>query len=205
MLKDYQALFNGLSEGFIVLDREGYIVSVNPAACSITGFPSKEMIGQPARFLYNNDSTKADYELQMVNKKGSWVSEGWKNKADGSNYWAELTFSILYDKDRIQVGYSCLLRDRTQKKLEFYDVRKSEERYRLMVDSVKDYAIFMLDSKGYIMSWNDGAKKTKGYSANEIIGKHFSTFYTTEDLESKKPENFRSRSRQANTKKKDGE
>ncbi|HEX5864403.1 MAG TPA: MASE1 domain-containing protein, partial [Casimicrobiaceae bacterium] len=67
-------------------------------------------------------------------------------------------------------------------------LRQSEERFRLLVDGVKDYAIFMLDSDGYIKSWNSGAEKIKGYKASEIIGKHFSTFYTQEDLARNWPE-----------------
>jgi PAS domain S-box-containing protein len=188
MLKDYQALFHGLSEGFVVLDKEGYIIYVNPAVTSITGYPSKHFIGNPIRILYDEDATKADYELELVHKKGSMTSDGWRTRQDGSRYWSEISFSIIHDRNHEHVGYTCVLRDETEKKLELYELRKREERYRFMVESVKDYAIFMLDTKGNIISWNDGARRIKGYWPNEIIGKHFSTFYTAEDLESKKPE-----------------
>ncbi|MFH1799392.1 MAG: PAS domain S-box protein [Candidatus Omnitrophota bacterium] len=66
-------------------------------------------------------------------------------------------------------------------------LKKSEEQVRLLVESVKDYAIFMLDPQGNVMSWNSGAEKIKGYRPGEIIGKHFSCFYTKEDVESGKP------------------
>src|ERR1700737_2181706 len=60
--------------------------------------------------------------------------------------------------------------------------------YQLMVESVRDYAIFMLDPNGYIASWNRGAERIKGYSADEIIGRHFSAFYPAEDIAARKPE-----------------
>jgi len=66
-------------------------------------------------------------------------------------------------------------------------LRQTEERFRLLVESVKDYAIFMLDPCGHIISWNLGASRIQGYVANEIIGQHFSCFYTHEDIESEKP------------------
>ena len=95
--------------------------------------------------------------------------------------------SPLYEQKKL-LGYSCIIRDVSEKKKLDVEVRQSEERFRLMVDAVRDYAIFMLDSTGHIVSWNEGAKRIKGYSAGAIIGKHFSTFYTSEDLDSKKPE-----------------
>src|SRR3569623_241763 len=67
-------------------------------------------------------------------------------------------------------------------------LRQSEERFRLLVEGVKDYAIFMLDPHGYVSTWNEGAKRIKGYEAEEILGEHFSIFYTEEDVERGRPE-----------------
>jgi len=67
-------------------------------------------------------------------------------------------------------------------------LRESEERFRLLVEGVKDYAVFMLDADGYITTWNLGAQRIKGYESEEIIGEHFSTFYTDEDVERGHPE-----------------
>lgn len=68
------------------------------------------------------------------------------------------------------------------------DLRRSEERFRLLVEGVKDYAIFMLDSEGHVTTWNDGAERNEGYEAEEILGEHFSVFYTEEDIERGHPE-----------------
>jgi len=173
-----------------MLDKDGYIQFSNPATAILTGYTADELLNSRLSIFYNfnNDTTKAEYELNLARKKGVFISEGWRTKKDQSKFWGEFKLSPLFDKQRQFAGYSCVLRDISERKQAELELRESEENYRLMVEGVKDYAIFMLDPNGYIKTWNDGARNTKGYSAGEIIGKHFSTFYTAEDLESKKPE-----------------
>jgi PAS domain S-box-containing protein len=94
--------------------------------------------------------------------------------------------------DAISVGLNTMAEELdAAKSLEEKNIRvlkESEERFRLLVENVKDYSIFMLDPKGYIMSWNRGAQHIKGYTAEEAIGKHFSIFYTPEELANNEPE-----------------
>lgn len=183
-------LLQGIHEAIIVLDREGYIIYVNHAVTTITKFTSAEVINKHLTIFYpsNEDVIKAEYELNLSLKKGNFISEGWRYKKDGERYWGEMLLSPLYDESKNLSGYSCIIRDVTEKKKLEIELRENEERFRFMVEGVRDYAIFMLDTTGHILSWNEGAKRIKGWSANEIIGKHFSTFYTSEDLEDKKPE-----------------
>ncbi|HEV7331600.1 MAG TPA: PAS domain S-box protein [Flavisolibacter sp.] len=189
MITNCQLLIQSIGDAILFLDQDGYIQYINPATTSLTGFSDSDLMNQPLSKLYTaaDGSMKAAYEISMAQKQGKFMSEGWKLRKDGSQFWSELTLYPVKDKNEI-VGFSCLLRNVSERKKNELDLRQSEERYRLMVESVKDYAIFMLDSTGHIMSWNEGAKRLKGYHTSEIIGKHFSIFYTAEDLDSKKPE-----------------
>ncbi len=188
MYTNCQLLLRSISDGIIMLDRDGYITYSNPAATRITGFSKEELNNKHVSILYNDDTIKSEYELNLAKTKGKFISEIWRFKNDGTRYWGELTLTSIFDEQKMLEGYTCLLRDTSEKKLQEVELRKSEEHFRLMVEGVKEYAIFLLDPKGFIVTWNDGAKRIKGYSANEIIGRHFSSFYTSEDLESKKPE-----------------
>jgi PAS domain S-box-containing protein len=185
-------LLRGICDGVFMLDKDGYIKYLNPAAATLTGYSEEELINRPFIILYNDNdfsnSIKGEYELSLALKQGKFVSEGWKRKKDESTFWGELLLAPLYDERNLLLGYSAVLRDTTEKKKAELELRESEERFRLMVEGVRDYAIFLLDVNGYIRTWNDGAKRIKGYSSTEIIGKHFSIFYTAEDLNEKKPE-----------------
>lgn len=191
MIKNCQLLLHSISEAVLMLDKDGYIVYANTAASTLTGYGPSELLNKPIYLLYNNnteDNIKAEYELSLVRKKGKFVAEGWRKKKEGTRFWGEMILSLINDEQGNFAGFSCLVRDLTEKKQTEIALRQSEERFRLMVESVKDYAIFMLDPTGHILTWNEGAKRIKGYSSSEIRGKHFSTFYTAEDLADGKPE-----------------
>jgi PAS domain S-box-containing protein len=190
MIMNCNSLLEGLGEGIVLLDNEGYISYSNPAVSSITGYTPYELENKHLSIFYpgNEESIKAEYELGLAQKKGSFLSEGWRSRKDGSNYWGEMLLAPLFDEQQKRTGYTCILRNITDRKEQEIQLRQNEERFRLMVEGVRDYAIFMLDTTGHIISWNEGARRIKGWSANEIIGQHFSTFYTAEDLEDKKPE-----------------
>ena len=189
MFNNCQNLIRGISEAIIMLDSDGYITYSNPATTSITGYNANELLDKPFSVIYQNsdDSIKAEYEIGLALKKGKFVSEGWKRRKDDSLFWAEMSLSSIYDEENSLIGFGCILTDSSHRKELEIKLRQSEESFRLMVESVTDYAIFMLDATGHIATWNEGAKKIKGYSAGEIIGKHFSTFYTDEDLKTGKP------------------
>lgn len=158
-----------------MLDLDGYIKYANAAATSISGFSKKELVHSHLSIFYHHDPIKTEYELSLAKKEGRFISEGWRPRKDEGRFWGEITITLVKEGDA-PIGYSCLLRDITEKKKQEFELRKSEERYRLMVEAVRDYAIFMLDAEGNIVTWNEGAKRLKGYAANEIIGRHFSTF-----------------------------
>jgi PAS domain S-box-containing protein len=183
-------LLQSINEAIVILDTDGYIAYSNPAVTAVTGFSATELLNQHLSIFYPTaeDIVKAEYEIGLSLKKGKFVSEGWRAKKGKKQFWAEASLAPFYDEQKKLAGYSYIIKDISKKKQWELELRQSEERFRLTVEGVRDYAIFMLDTTGHIMSWNEGAKRIKGYSANEIIGKHFSTFYTAEDLEDKKPE-----------------
>jgi PAS domain S-box-containing protein len=190
MTQDFNLLFESNSESFIVLDTHGLITYANPAAFALTGYENGELTNKHFSIIYFNpdDDFKVDYELELTRKKGRFKTEAWKVRKDGSKFWAEM-FICPFHKQQKVAGYTVILHDRTEKKELELSIRKNEEMYRLMVEGVQDYAIFMLDTTGHIVTWNDGAKRIKGYHPSEIIGRHFSIFYTTEDLQNNKPAN----------------
>jgi PAS domain S-box-containing protein len=182
-------LLQTLPQAILQLDPDGYITYANPAATNLTQYALHELVNQPISCLYHpvGDTTKAYYELSLAKKAGLFRTQGWRTKNDGTTAWCEISYSCLYEANTRFSGYACMLTDRSAQQQEALRLRQQEERYRLMVEGVKDYAIFMLDTGGHILTWNEGAQRIKGYAANEIIGKHFSTFYTAEDLADGKP------------------
>jgi PAS domain S-box-containing protein len=119
--------------------------------------------------------------------KGHVEDEGWRLRKDGSKFWASVTITPVRDARGNLIGFGKVTRDLTERRRKELALRRSEERSRLFVDGVKDYAIFMLDPDGCVSTWNVGAERIKGYKASEIIGQHFSVFYPGEDKRSGKP------------------
>ena len=190
MTPDLQLLVDSIRDALIILDKDGFIVFANPATTALSGYHKDELLGNHLSMLYNipGDINKEEYELGEARTKGDYSAEGWKTRKDGSRFWGEMSLNPSLAPDGSLLGFSCIIRDVSAKKDYELEISESEERYRLLVEGVMDYSIFMLDPTGHIMTWNEGARRTKGYSSNEVIGKHFSIFYTAQDLHDKKYE-----------------
>ena len=179
-IKDY-AIF--------MLSREGIIVSWNEGAKRIKGYEPDEIIGKHFSVFYipeDLENKKPERELRIATETGKYEEEGWRKRKDGSLFWAHVIITAIYDPKGQHLGFSKITRDLTERKHAEDQLKQSEERYRLLVEQVEDYGIFMLDETGHISSWNEGAAHINGYEAGEIIGKHFSIFYTAEDIAAKK-------------------
>jgi PAS domain S-box-containing protein len=172
------------------LDPTGHILSWNEGARLIKGYEPGEIIGCHFSIFYPKedvDAGKPPWELEVAIRDGKFEEEGWRIRKDGTRFWANVVITPLRDDSDLLVGFAKVTRDLTERRKADQALRASEQRFRLLVQSVKDYGIFLLDPKGHIVSWNEGAHRIKGYTADEIIGRHFSTFYPEEDIAAGKP------------------
>jgi PAS domain S-box-containing protein len=174
-----------------LLDVDGTVLTWNPGAARLKGYEAGEIVGRHFSAFYPRvdiDAGKCERELELAAAEGRFEDEGWRVRKDGSWMWANVVITALRDESGALRGFGKVTRDLTERKAAEDQLRESEERLRLLVDEVKDYAIFMLDPEGTVVSWNSGAERLKGYRASEIIGKHFSTFYSEVDRQAGKPQ-----------------
>jgi PAS domain S-box-containing protein len=168
-----------------MLDTDGVIATWNPGAERLKGYKPEEAIGKHFSIFYTQedlDDGKPARELKIAIAEGKYEEEGWRLRKDGSRFWALVVITAMWDEQGILRGFAKVTRDMSDRRL----LVESEERLRLLLASVKDYAIFMLDPKGLIASWNPGAEQIYGYSTAEVVGKHFSKFYLPEDRPAEK-------------------
>ncbi|HEX3583653.1 MAG TPA: PAS domain S-box protein, partial [Thermoanaerobaculia bacterium] len=173
-----------------LMGTDGEIRTWNRGAARIFGYTSEEAIGQNFRMFYGEEdlaNRKPQHELEVADREGRIEDEGWRIRNDGTRFWVNTVITALRNPDGTLRGFAKVTRDLTKRREADERIRQSEEMFRLLVANVQDYAIFMLDPDGYIASWNAGAHRIKGYTAEEIIGKHFSIFYPEEDILSGKP------------------
>ncbi len=173
------------------LDTEGYILTWNTGARRLKLYTPEEAIGRHFSMFYPPEdlaARKPQRELEIAVETGQVEDEGWRVRKDGTRFWANVLITALRDDDGRLLGFAKVTRDLTERRAAEEEIRQSEERLRLLVHSVKDYAIFMLDPNGIVSTWNAGAERIKGYSAEEIIGSHFSVFYPPEGIAEGKPE-----------------
>lgn len=172
-----------LDYAIFMLGPEGQVLSWNPGAERLMQYKPAEIIGQHFSRFYPPDANERGwpvYELEVAKKDGRFEDEGWRIRKDGSRFWANVIITALRDDHGGLRGFSKITRDLTSRKEYEEGLRASDERFRLLVEGVKDYAIFMLNPQGLVTSWNAGAERIKQYSAGEIIGQHFSRFYTSD-------------------------
>jgi PAS domain S-box-containing protein len=176
--------------GIFILDPEGYIVSWNTGAEKLKGYARDEIIGRHFSVFYPPEAVATGWpeeELRRAREQGRFEDEGWRLRKDGSRFWANVVITALHEPSGKLAGFAKVTRDLTERRRHEEELRASEERFRLLVDSLRDYAVFMLDVDGTVRSWNAGAMALKGYTAAEIIGRHFSVFYPPHDQKDGKP------------------
>jgi PAS domain S-box-containing protein len=187
-LRRRRTILDSANEAFISIDRRGRIIDWNEAATRTFGWRGPEALGQdiadliiPARYRLAHRQGLARFmdtgESRVLNKR----IEMFALRRDGEEFPAEMVVSEVSFAGQLQ--FACFLHDITER----HQKAQADENFRLLIHSVQDYAIFMLDPDGTVSSWNEGARAIKGYEPGEIIGRHFSTFYPPDDLALNKP------------------
>ncbi|GAB1515768.1 PAS domain-containing sensor histidine kinase [Actinophytocola sp. KF-1] len=188
----YRLLVHNIRDyAIFMLDPDGHIVTWNLGAERIKGYREAEILGKHFSVLYPHADVAADkpgQELRDAVRAGRLEDEGWRRRKDGTLFWANVIITPLFDDTGELRGFGKVTRDMTERRNTEQALRESEERFRLLVQGVRDYGIFMLDPAGHIISWNVGAERINGYAEQEILGKHFSVFYPPEDIADGKPE-----------------
>jgi PAS domain S-box-containing protein len=178
---DYRRMVEAIGDyAIFLLDEHGHIRTWNLGAERYKGYRAEEVIGRHFRLFYPQelvDRGWPEHELEVAREVGRFEDEGWRVRKDGSQFWANIIITRLLDERGELRGFSKITRDLSERRLHEEALRTSEERFRLLVEGVHDYAIFLLDPDGRIASWNSGAQRNKGYRPDEVIGRHFSMFY----------------------------
>jgi len=170
-----------------ILDLQGRVTTWNAGAERIKGYAASEIIGQHFSKFYPREEIeggKCERALEEASRAGRFEEEGWRIRKDGTRFWANVVITALRNRDGTVGGFAKVTRDLSERRAAEEEAR----RFRLLVESVKDYAIFILGPGGHVATWNAGAERIKGYCPSEIIGQHFSKFYPRKDVEEGKCE-----------------
>jgi PAS domain S-box-containing protein len=164
-----------------MLDPSGIVTSWNSGAQRLKGYTEQEIVGEHFSRFYMDEDRQAGLPqraLATAEREGKFENQGWRVRKDGTRFWAHVVVDPIRDASQRIVGFAKVTRDLSERKAAEAALQESEEQFRFLVQSVTDYAIYMIDPTGRISSWNSGAERIKGYRPDEIIGKHFSRFYT---------------------------
>lgn len=175
----------------VLMDEAGQIVGWNRGAEVMLGHPEQEAVGQPHDLLYTSEDRTAGIpraELDTAARLGEAKDDRWHVRRDGSRLFGSGTVTAIRDGAGTLLGFVKVFRDLTAERRSAERLAESENRYRLLVSSIKDYAIFMLDADGRVSYWTPAAERIKGYTAAEIVGRPFATFFLPEDQERQVPE-----------------
>jgi PAS domain S-box-containing protein len=185
MQENYHLLVESIKDyAIFMLDPTGHIISWNIGAERMKGYSEAEILGKHFSILFTSEDRengKPQEELKAALLNGRYEEEGWRIRKDGGRFLANIILTPIYRDTNEHIGFAKITRDLTEK-------RRSDELYQLLVSQVKEYALFMMDNNGKILTWNEGAERIKGYTAPEIVGKHFSVLYTADDRTAQTPE-----------------
>ncbi len=174
-----------------MLDSGGRITTWNSGAQRAKGYTADEIVGQHFSCFFtqeDRDSGLPERALRVAAQEGRFEAEGWRIRKDGSRFFANSVIDPIRNDAGELIGFAKISRDITERRERELALFQAEQRFGLLVQGVKDCAIYMLDTDGFITNWNTGAAAIKGYGSDEVVGKHFSIFYTSDDRGTGAPE-----------------
>lgn len=181
----YRLLVESISDYAIyLLDAAGCVTTWNAGARRYNGYQADEIIGSNVSHLYTEADQAAglpQITLDTARREGHFEAEEWRVRKDGTLALMHVVIDAIFKPSGEVLGYAEITRDVSDQRKAERALRESEERFRILVQGVTDYAIYMLDPDGVVSNWNAGAERIKQYSADDIVGQHFSRFYTDED------------------------
>jgi len=182
-----------LVEGYAIymLDPNGFVSSWNIGAERITGYSAEMVLGRHFSLFYPPDAVESGFpqhQLEVAARTGRFEDNGWRVRKDGTMLWANSVVTAIHDRKGALRGFSKIIRDLTGQREQEQRLKQSEENFRLLVEGVKDHAIFLLDARGEVLSWNAGAERVEGWRAEEVLGHNFSILYPPEDVAAGRPQ-----------------
>lgn len=203
----YRLLIESITDYAIyMLDPAGHVTSWNPGAERFKGYSAEEVLGAHFSQFYTPEDREAgrpERALAAAAQAGRFEAEGWRLRKDGTRFWAHVVIDPIRRGAEL-IGFAKITRDLTERREAELALRQSQEQFRILVGGVTDYAIYMLDPDGKVISWNAGAERIKGYAPEEIIGDHFSRFYLPEEVAANAPANALGMAREAGRFEKEG-
>jgi PAS domain S-box-containing protein len=188
--RNFRLLVKGVTDYAIyMLDPEGIVANWNKGAERIKGYKAKEIVGKHFSAFYTPEDQAAGLPqraLEIARKEKHFLAEGWRVRKDGTRFFASIVIDPIFEKRKL-VGFAKITRDITERQDALSELLKSESQFKTLVGGVTDYALYMIDPTGVVSNWNVGGERIKGYTAEEIVGQHFSRFYTPVDRAAGKP------------------
>ncbi|KQT47899.1 hypothetical protein ASG52_11610 [Methylobacterium sp. Leaf456] len=188
----YRLLVQGVTDYAIYMLRpDGTVANWNAGAQQAKGYAAEEIVGRHFSCFYTPEDRAEglpERGLASAREDGRYETQGWRLRKDGTRFWAHVVIDPIHDEDGTFLGFAKVTRDWTDQQRMIDASREHERRFRLLVQGVTDYAIYMLGPDGTVANWNAGAQRAKGYAADEIVGRHFSCFYSPEDRAAGLPE-----------------
>jgi PAS domain S-box-containing protein len=188
--RNFRLLVEGITDYAIyMLDPEGRVANWNTGAERIKGYKAKDIVGKHFSVFYTPEDRAADrprQALETARKEKHFIAEGWRVRKNGTRFFASVVIDPIFEKRKL-IGFAKITRDITERQDALSELLKSESQFKTLVGGVTDYALYLIDPTGIVSNWNAGGERIKGYTAEEIVGQHFSRFYTPADQAAGKP------------------